>query len=95
MIKEGEILKQLKMNHNLLYSNMKHRYIDEEVLKMAEVEFPKTKSTQYEIIYKETSKKLNKYCINEIYKKNHHKKQKAIIDARKESMNTLKILSHF
>ena len=31
---------------------------------MAEETFPKTKYTKYEIIYKETVKKLNKFCIN-------------------------------
>ncbi len=46
---------------------------------MAECEFPKTKSTKYEIIYKETLKKLNKYCVNEIYKKNITKKPKDIV----------------
>jgi hypothetical protein len=40
---------------------------------MAEESFPKTKSTKYEIIYKETVKKLNKYCVNEIYKKTNTK----------------------
>lgn len=83
MIKEGDILKQLKVENNLYYSNKKYKYINEDVLKMAEAEFPKTKSTQYEIIYKETSKKLNKYCIDEIYKKNNHKKQKVVIDSRR------------
>jgi hypothetical protein len=52
MIREGEILKQLTLDHNACYSNDRHKYINEEVLRMAEVEFPKTKATQYEIIYK-------------------------------------------
>ena len=49
---------------------------------MAEDSFPKTKHTKYEIIYKETSKKLNKYCVNQIYKKNK-KNIKDIAEARK------------
>ena len=60
---------------------------------MAEESFPKTKHTKYEIIYKETSKKLNKYCVDEIYKKN--KKARNVAESRKESLNTLQILSHF
>lgn len=51
---------------------------------MAVEAFPMTKSTKYEIIYKETQKKLNKYCVNEIYKKTRpQKKQKTIIESRR------------
>lgn len=63
---------------------------------MAEEGLPRTKSTKYEIIYKEAARKLNKYCLNQIYKQGRDsRKDKDIMGSRKQSFATLNILSHF
>ena len=62
---------------------------------MAEEALPETKLTKYEIIYKETSKKLNQYCVNEIYKKYQKKEVRENREGKRQSLNTMKILSHF
>lgn len=39
------------MEHNRDFKADRHKYLNEDILKMAE-ELPKTKATKYEIIYK-------------------------------------------
>lgn len=65
--------------------------ISNEVLRLAKQELCHTKATRYELIYRETSRKLNKFCSDQI----HHKRQAKVADTARESINTMKLLSCF
>jgi hypothetical protein len=74
------VLEELHQLYQQNLSPERHKYLNDDILKLAESELPKTKATKYEVIYQETLKKLNKFCINEIYKKNiSNKKGKDIV----------------
>ncbi len=87
---EAELVKQQSPKLN----SERHHLITSDVLKLAEQELYYTKATKYELIYKETIKKLNKFCIDEI----HHKQRQSIAPPscpKRGSMSTLKLISCF
>jgi hypothetical protein len=59
---------------------------------MAKEELNLTKATKYELIYKETVRKLNKFCSDQIHNKRNSKTQP---ETRRESITTIKLISCF
>ena len=92
MIKEGQILEALKQHEEGSFRAEGHRYITEDVLNMARNQLPAVKTTKYEIIYKETMRKMNEFTMAEIYRKPSKKERK---NSKRYSMNTLKLLDLF
>lgn len=79
------------MSNEQLYNKDKHKYLNNDVLELGKKQLNCSKETRYEIIYKETLKKLNKMCINEIY----HKVPRRDLAERRASKNTLGLLEYF
>lgn len=85
MIKERQLAERITQERKTQRING-HKYLNHETLKLLQSSEQQIKATKYELIYKETLRKLNRLCVEEIYGKKTKSGQK------KSMMRTDKIM---
>jgi hypothetical protein len=92
MVHDAALLAELQQKQAMRLNSERHQLISSEVLRMAKDELAITKATKYELVYKETVRKLNKFCSDQIHNKFHTSNT---FEPRRDSTSTLKLISCF